>query len=304
MWHLYRKRLEIARRSNAAPQYSVFFLIWCLDNFLELTLRLFAGLAPFPFHNWTHFFLSSFISNSIPIYARYSYSNPVNLPWRFNESTSLDSTLKRQSFPREIPLSKFSPFTHLLKAIQQITIIHTNIQSRKYLVRKSQRPRPWILAEHWIQRYIKFPFCIKWLSPGHFCLCCGIMHIMHNLRNPRYTACTKCRARQSDRHLKSYRIDHLFWNHGPVSPLRRAHWSIIFSRENDQLSLHDRHDRDDRLRSIMCPEEAWRLAYRASYRTYRADLCMKLCIAMHMCRQTKSISVHAPVHTCTKRICR
>jgi hypothetical protein len=28
------------------------------------------------------------------------------------------------------------------------------------------------------------------------------MHIMDNLRNPRCTACTKCRARQSDRPLK------------------------------------------------------------------------------------------------------
>jgi hypothetical protein len=37
---------------------------------------------------------------------------------------------------------------------------------------------------------------------------------MHNLQNPRCTACIKCRARQSDRHLKSRIIDHLLWNHG------------------------------------------------------------------------------------------
>jgi hypothetical protein len=40
------------------------------------------------------------------------------------------------------------------------------------------------------------------------------MHIIHNLRNPRCTACTKCRARQSDKPLKSCPINHLLWNHG------------------------------------------------------------------------------------------
>jgi hypothetical protein len=57
---------------------------------------------------------------------------------------------------------------------------------------------------------------------------------------------------------------------------------------------------NDRLRSLMCTEEA----LLGSDRTYRADMCTKLCMAMHMCRQTQSISVHAHVDTCTKRICR
>jgi hypothetical protein len=73
-----------------------------------------------------------------------------------------------------------------------------------------------------------------------------------------------------------------------------------FPVENNQSSLHDRHDRHDRRRSVICREEA----YRGSYRTYQADMCTRLRIAMQMCRQTKSISVHVHVHTYTKRICR
>jgi hypothetical protein len=115
---------------------------------------------------------------------------------------------------------------------------------------------------------------------------CGIMHIMSNLRNPRCTACTKCRARQSDRPLKSYHVDHLMWNHGSSFTFVSGTLTDHFSVENDQCSLHDR------CRSVMCTEEADRRTYRGSYRTYRADMCTRLCMDMHMCRQTKSISVH------------
>jgi hypothetical protein len=45
----------------------------------------------------------------------------------------------------------------------------------------------------------------------------------------------------------------------------------------------------------MCAEEACRQAHRGSYRTYRSDMYTRFCIAMHMCRQTKSISMHAHV---------
>jgi hypothetical protein len=75
----------------------------------------------------------------------------------------------------------------------------------------------------------------------------------------------------------------------PVSHLWGARWPITFSVENDQYSLYDR---DNRRQTDMCTKEA----YRGSYRTYRADMCTKLRMAMHMCRQTKSISVHAHVH--------
>jgi hypothetical protein len=129
-------------------------------------------------------------------------------------------------------------------------------------------------------------------------LCCGVMHIMYNLRNPRCTVCTKCRAMRSDRPLKSYHIDHLLLNQGSSVTFVRRTLTDHFSVENDQCSLHDRHDRGDRRRSVMCTEEA----YRGSHRTYRADICTILCMAM--CRQTQSISVHAHVHTGTKRTCR
>jgi hypothetical protein len=78
----------------------------------------------------------------------------------------------------------------------------------------------------------------------------------------------------------------------------------MFSQENDQYNVNDQHDRDDRLRSLMFREEAYRWAYRGSSRMYRADMCTRLCMATHMRRQTKSISVHAHVHTYTKRSCR
>jgi hypothetical protein len=133
---------------------------------------------------------------------------------------------------------------------------------------------------------------------------CGIMHVMHNLRNPRCTACIKCRASRSDRPLQSCHIDHLFWNHGSSLTFVRGTLTDHFSRENNQYNRHDRHDRDGRLRLVMCTEKGYRRAYRGSYRTYRADVCRRLCMAMHMCRQTKSISVHAHVHICTQRICR
>jgi hypothetical protein len=133
--------------------------------------------------------------------------------------------------------------------------------------------------------------------PTHFVICCGIMHIMHNLRNPRCTAYTKDRGRQSDGPLKSYHVDHLLWNHDSTLTFVRGTLTGHFSVENDQYSRHHRH------RSVMCTEQAYR-GYRGSYRTYRADMCTRLYMAMHMCRQTKSISVHAHVHKCTKRICR
>jgi hypothetical protein len=85
----------------------------------------------------------------------------------------------------------------------------------------------------------------------------------------------------------------------PFSHLWGARWPIIFSMGNDQCSLHERHDRDARLWSVMCTEEAYRRAYQRSYRTYRADMCTRLCIAMYIWRQTKSISVHAHLHMCT-----
>jgi hypothetical protein len=119
------------------------------------------------------------------------------------------------------------------------------------------------------------------------------MHIMHNLQNPRCTACTKCRARQSDKPLKVVLSIIFCGTMAPVSHLWGAPWPISFSVENDQCS------RRDRLWSVVCTEKA----YRRSYRTYRADMCTTLCIAMHIWRQTKSISVHAHMHTCTKRIC-
>jgi hypothetical protein len=50
-------------------------------------------------------------------------------------------------------------------------------------------------------------------------------------------------------------------NVAPASHLWGARWPIIFSVENDQCTLHDRHDRR---RSVMCTEEAYRLAYLAS----------------------------------------
>jgi hypothetical protein len=128
-------------------------------------------------------------------------------------------------------------------------------------------------------------------------LCCGIMH---NLRNPRCRACTKWRARQSDRPLKSCHIDHLLWNHNPSLTSLTGTLTDHFSVENDQCSLHNWHDRDDRRQSVMCTEEA----YRGSYRTYRANMSTRLSMAMHICRQTESISVHlVDMHTCTKRIC-
>jgi hypothetical protein len=52
-------------------------------------------------------------------------------------------------------------------------------------------------------------------------MCCAIMHIMHNFPNPRCMQCTKCRAGQSDRPLKSCHIEHLLWSHGS---------SLIFAR--------------------------------------------------------------------------
>jgi hypothetical protein len=131
-------------------------------------------------------------------------------------------------------------------------------------------------------------------------LCCGIMHIMHNLRNPLCTACTKCRARQSHRPLKSFHIDRLLWNHGYSLTFVRRTLTDHFSVESDQCSLHDWHDRDYRLRLVMCTEEAYWRAYRGSYQTYRADMCT----TTHICRQTESISVHAQLHIGTKRIYR
>jgi hypothetical protein len=104
-----------------------------------------------------------------------------------------------------------------------------------------------------------------------------------------------------DRPLKSCHIDHLLWNHVSSLTFMRGTLTDHFSLENDQCSLHDR---DDRLRSVMGKGEAYQRAYRGSYRTYQADMCARLCMVMHMCRQTKSISVHAHVHTCTKWICR
>jgi hypothetical protein len=104
--------------------------------------------------------------------------------------------------------------------------------------------------------------------------------------------------------LKSCHIDHLLWNHDVSLTFVRGTLTNHFSVENDQCSLHDRHDHDDRRRLVVCTEEAYRLAYRGSYRTYWADMCTRLCMGMHICRQTKSISVHAHVHTLTKRICR
>jgi hypothetical protein len=124
------------------------------------------------------------------------------------------------------------------------------------------------------------------------------MHIMHNLRNPRCTACTKCRASQSDRLLKSCHIDHCLWNHGSSLTFVRGTLTEHLSVENDQCSLRDR---DDRRRSVMCTEDTYRRACRGSYQMYRADTYMRLCMVMHICRQTKSISVHAHVHTCTKQ---
>jgi hypothetical protein len=130
-------------------------------------------------------------------------------------------------------------------------------------------------------------------SQPYFGICCGIMHILHNFRNPRDTACTKCRAWESDRPLKNCHLDHLLWNHGSSLTFVRGPLTDHFSLENDQCSLHDR---DDRRRSVMCTEEAYRRAYLGSYRTYRADMCTRLCRVIHMCRQTKSISVYAHVH--------
>jgi hypothetical protein len=112
------------------------------------------------------------------------------------------------------------------------------------------------------------------------------MHIMHNLRNPRCTAGTKCRAKQFDRPLKSCLIDHLLWNHGSSLTFVRGTLTDHFSRENDHYNLHDW------LRSVLCTEEA----YWGSYRTHRADICTRLCMTMHMCKQTKSVSVHAHMH--------
>jgi hypothetical protein len=112
------------------------------------------------------------------------------------------------------------------------------------------------------------------------------MHLMHNLRNPWSTAYTKRRARQSDRPLKSCHIDHLLWNRGASLIFVMGTRTDPFSRENDQCSLHDR------LRSVMCTDET----YRGSYRTCRADMCTRLCMVMHMCRQTQSISGHAYMH--------
>jgi hypothetical protein len=135
-------------------------------------------------------------------------------------------------------------------------------------------------------------------------ICCGTMHIVHNLRNILGTAYTKCRARPSDRHLKSCHSDHLLWDNGSSLTFVRGTLTDHFSRENDRCS---RHDRNDRLPSIMFTEEAYRRTYRVyprSYRTCRADMCARLCIAIHMYRQTKLISVHPHVHTCTKWICR
>jgi hypothetical protein len=43
-----------------------------------------------------------------------------------------------------------------------------------------------------------------------------------------------------------------------LSHSSRTRWPIIFSRENDECSLHDRHDREDRSRSGMCTEETYR----------------------------------------------
>jgi hypothetical protein len=70
---------------------------------------------------------------------------------------------------------------------------------------------------------------------------------MHNLRNPRCTAYTKCRVRQSDKPLKSCHINHLLWSHGSSLTFVTGTLTDHFSRENDQYSLHDRHDRDDRI---------------------------------------------------------
>jgi hypothetical protein len=115
--------------------------------------------------------------------------------------------------------------------------------------------------------------------------------------NPRCTACAKCRARQSDRPLKSCHIDNPLWNHGSSLTFVRGALIDHFSRENDQCSLHDRYDRNDRRRSVMCTEKSDR-------RAYRADMCTRLCMVMYICRQTKPISVHAHMQRRTKLTCR
>jgi hypothetical protein len=60
---------------------------------------------------------------------------------------------------------------------------------------------------------------------------------MHNLRNLRCTASTKWGARQSDRYLKSWHIDHLLWNHGSsLTSVRGTLTDHFFSGERSGQS--------------------------------------------------------------------
>jgi hypothetical protein len=64
----------------------------------------------------------------------------------------------------------------------------------------------------------------------------------HHAQSPKSSVYSvhKCRAKQSDRPLKSCPVDHLLWSHGSSLTFVRNKLTDHFSVENDQCSLHDR----------------------------------------------------------------
>jgi hypothetical protein len=161
----------------------------------------------------------------------------------------------------------------------------------------------WLTDKSGIQGYpwLHLNSLINTMREWQWYMCCKIMHIKDNFRNPRCTARIKYRAKQSDRSLKSCYIDYLLLNHGSrLTFVRGTVADHFFPGERSIQCAWLAWSRW----SVMCTEEAYRQIYRGSNRTYQAAMCTRLCMAMHICRSTKSISVHAHAHTCTKRICR
>jgi hypothetical protein len=92
----------------------------------------------------------------------------------------------------------------------------------------------------------------------------------------------------------------LFYRSSFVEPWLQSH---ICERHVDRSFFPSLDDRHDRRRSVICMEEAYQRVYRGyrgSYRTYRADMCTRLCMAMQMCTHARNGFSDSPKQTaCT-----